>query len=372
MKIVIKGISRMELKDKVIEQLGNIIDPDLGKSLAELKAIEKVNVEGSVIQVTCKLVPPINWVYSDIKEKIAAVLSDLAPDNTHEIFISPTKIDRPDRAFLKGVDNIIAVASGKGGVGKSATAANLAAALSLKGAKVGILDGDVYGPSQPTMFGLADDQLGAIQAPDGKTYAVPNEKYGIKIASMGFLMKKNEAAVLRGPMLAGYFSMLFEQVEWGDLDFLIFDLPPGTGDIQLTLTQKIPLTGAVVVTTPQEIALVDVRRAIAMFRKVNVDVIGIVENMSYFSPPDLPDNKYYIFGKGGGKSVADEYGVNLLAEIPLDINMREGNDSGKPAILNRDNDIQKGELFTMTENIVSEVRRINNKKTGQPKLKIQL
>jgi ATP-binding protein involved in chromosome partitioning len=173
-------------------------------------------------------------------------------------------------------------------------------------------------------------------------------------------------------MLAGYFSMLFEQVEWGELDFLIFDLPPGTGDIQLTLTQKIPLTGAVVVTTPQEIALADVRRAIAMFRKVNVDVLGIVENMSYFSPPELPDNKYYIFGKEGGKKVAQDYHVSLLGEIPLDIEMREGNDSGKPAILNEKVNRYNDEILLMAENTVKEIRRANNRASAQPGVKISL
>lgn len=360
------------LKNIIEESLGKILDNDLNLSLAELKAIEQINISGNTIQVTCKLTPPIHWIYSDIKEQIASRLSEIAPDHTFEIFISAKEMNNSGRQFLKEVTNIIAVASGKGGVGKSATSANLAAALSLKGAKVGILDGDVYGPSQPTMFGLADEQLGAIEMPDGKTFAVPNERYGIKIASMGFIMKKNEAAVLRGPMLAGYFTMLFEQVEWGELDFLIFDLPPGTGDIQLTLTQKIPLTGAVIVTTPQEIALADVRRAISMFRKVNVDVLGVVENMSYFTPPDMPDKKYYIFGKGGGQQVANDFGVNLLGEIPLDIEMREGNDSGMPPMLNREDTLYKQEIAKMAEKTVSEIRKINHKKQAKPQVKISL
>lgn len=361
-----------ELQKQIENAIGSIIDPDLNLSLSDLKAIDSIVISGSIIQVNCKLTPPIHWVYSSIKQEISNRLSEIAPDHSFEIFITPKEVDIQGRQFLKEVTNIIAVASGKGGVGKSSIAANLATALSLKGAKVGILDGDVYGPSQPTMFGLVDEQLGAIEMPDGKTFAVPNERYDIKIASMGFLMKKNEAAVLRGPMLAGYFSMLFEQVEWGELDFLIFDLPPGTGDIQLTLTQKIPLTGAVVVTTPQEIALADVRRAIAMFRKVNVDVLGVVENMSYFIPPDMPDKKYHIFGKGGGKSVADEYGVNLLGEVPLDISLRENHDTGMPPMLNREDSVYKLEIEKMAAKTVSEVRRINNKKQNRPNIKISL
>jgi len=218
------------------------------------------------------------------------------------------------------------------------------------------------------MFGLENKKLMATTTPDGRTVAAPIEQYGVKVASMGFVMNREEAAIVRGPMLAGYFSMLFEQVEWGELDFLIFDLPPGTGDIQLTLVQKIPLTGAVIVTTPQDIALADVRRSITMFQKVKVDVLGIIENMSYFTPDELPDKKYYIFGEGGGKRIANEFGVNLLGEVPIDINMREGNDSGKPVILKGDNNPQTNILKEIVYNVVSETRKVNymNSKTKAP------
>ncbi|MDQ1266930.1 MAG: Iron-sulfur cluster carrier protein [Bacteroidota bacterium] len=350
----------MAINEKaIIERLGNIQDPDIGKTLAELNSIAQIEIDGKLIKIHINLLQPIHWVAEKINNLCLEALHDLAPDHETEISFGEIPVNHEDRDFLKGVKNIIAVASGKGGVGKSAVAANIAASLSLSGAAVGILDGDIYGPSQPTMFGLEGEQLLAMEMPDGKTAAYPIEKYNIKVASMGFIMNRDEAAIIRGPMLAGYFSMMFEQIEWGPLDFLVFDLPPGTGDIQLTLVQKIPLTGAVIVTTPQDISLADVRRAISMFNRVDVDILGIVENMSYFVPPDMPDRKYYIFGQGGGKRIADEAGVSLLGEIPLDISMRIGNDGGKPIILNQDGSVPALALNDITAGIVSAIRKKN-------------
>jgi ATP-binding protein involved in chromosome partitioning len=256
-----------------------------------------------------------------------------------------------------GIKHLIAVSSGKGGVGKSTVAANLAAALAQRGARVGLLDADIYGPSQPTMYGMADQQMRAEKSPEGKVIGYPNEAYGVKVASIGFVMQRDQAAILRGPMLAGYFNMLVEQIMWGDLDFLIFDLPPGTGDIQLTLTQRIPLTGAVVVTTPQEIALADVRRSIQMFNKVNVNVLGVVENMSHFIPPDMPDRKYYIFGQGGGQSVAQEYDVPFLGEVPIDVRIREGADSGFPFVLDPESGSLGDAFRELAQRVVQQVRK---------------
>lgn len=349
--------------NKIIrEKISSIVDNDLGLTLDELNAVQNFIVTDSAIQVEVELVQPIHWIYNDIKRTIKNILMDIEPKKVHEIFISEKPLNLTNRPTLKNVKNIIAVASGKGGVGKSSIAANIAAGLMMSGASVGILDADVYGPSQPTMFGLENAKLMAVQTPDGRTVAAPVEQYGVKVASMGFIMNREEAAIVRGPMLAGYFSMLFEQVEWGQLDFLVFDLPPGTGDIQLTLTQKIPLTGAVIVTTPQEISLADVRRSITMFDRVKVDVLGIIENMSYFTPDELPDKKYYIFGEGGGKRIADEFGVNLLGQVPLDMKMREGNDSGKPAILNPNDKIHTQVLKDITARVVGEIRKVNHKK----------
>ncbi len=356
---------------QIKEVIGQIKDPDLGISFAELNAINNIVIEANTVKLYLELIQPVHFVAADINKLCLDALSSVAPDATLEVYVGEKGIDT-DRKILPGVKNIIAVASGKGGVGKSSVSSNLAAALSLSGAKVGILDGDVYGPSQPTMYGLNGRQLEAVQLPDGTTKAYPSEQFGVKVASMGFVMNRNEAAIVRGPLLAGYFSMLFEQVEWGELDYLIFDLPPGTGDIQLTLTQKIPLTGAVIVTTPQEIALADVRRSITMFRKVDVDILGIVENMSYFIPPDMPDKKYYIFGEGGGKSVAEETNSELLGQIPLNIGMREGNDGGMPYVLSEDAGKQGEIIKDITRNLISKVRIRNNAKLKNPGLKISI
>ncbi len=358
------GISQIDIRSAI----NNVIDPDLGKSLAELNAIDIINIEDNIddafIEIKLKLPQPVHYVKDKIISECSGLLKEIAEGRELRISVSGNPQGTSDRTILPTVKNIIAVASGKGGVGKSSISSNIAAALSLSGASVGILDGDVYGPSQPTMFGLKDAKLEAVQNADGETIAKPVTKYGIKVASMGFVMQQQEAAIVRGPMLAGYFSMLFEQLDWGDLDYLIFDLPPGTGDIQLTLTQKIPLTGAVIVTTPQEISVADVRRSISMFRKVNVDILGIVENMSYFSPPDMPDRKYYVFGEGGGKRIANESNVPLLAEVPLNMEMRDGNDNGMPFVLKNPDSVQGKILISLTSNIVARVRRINYENSG--------
>lgn len=358
--------------EKIRDAIGGIVDPDLGKSLKELNAITNVTIDNDLIKIYIELVQPILWVAEKLNGIIAGMVTELAPSMKIEILFSEKPSKALPRNVLPKVKNIIAVASGKGGVGKSAVAANIAASLSLGGAKVGILDGDVYGPSQPTMFGLIGEPFNVQETAEGATVAYPLEKYGIKIASMGFMLSRDEAAIVRGPMLAGYFSMLFEQLEWGELDFLIFDLPPGTGDIQLTMTQKIPLTGAVIVTTPQEISVSDVRRSISMFNRVNVDILGIVENMSYFVPPDMPDKKYYIFGKGGGKNVAVENNIYFLGEIPLDINMRETNDAGKPLVLSSETSNQARVIMNITSELVAQIRKHNLELSQEPGFKISI
>jgi len=345
-----------ELRQKIQNEIGKIIDTDLNITLLESDSIEEVVINGSVVQVYLKFVQPVQWIYSEIKQKCIDTIEKIAPDLTYEIFIDEKMATPKSQQVLPNIKNVIAVSSGKGGVGKSQVASNIAATLSLQGAKVGILDADIYGPSQPTMYGVQGEQFKAMQTADGRTVAVPVEKYGIKLASMGFIMNRDEAAVLRGPMLASYLTMLIEQVEWGNLDFLIFDLPPGTGDIQLTLTQKVPLSGAVIVTTPQEISLADVRRSIAMFNKVNVDILGIIENMSYFVPPDMPDKKYFIFGKEGGKQIAEDAGLRILGQIPLDINTRESGDNGTPIVLTDLSPNQKAIYKQTVGEMVSELR----------------
>lgn len=352
--------------------LAGIKDPDLGLTLEEIDAIDVVSIEETKVRIKLRLIQPIFWVVRPINELCIAELRKLDPNGIYEIVVTEKEYPVPQRQVLNGVRNIIAVASGKGGVGKSSVAANLAAALSLRGAKVGILDGDVYGPSQPTMFGLTNAKLDAVQTTDGQVLAKPVTKFGIDVASMGFIMEKEDAVIVRGPMLAGYFSMLFEQIYWGSLDFLVFDLPPGTGDIQLTLTQKIPLTGAVVVTTPQEIAVADVRRSVAMFRKVNVDVLGIVENMSYFVPDDMPEKRYNIFGEGGGKAISEESGVDFLGQIPITMEMREANDGGIPMVIKNQEAATSKAVIEITEKIIAKVRRKNYELTKTPSLTISI
>ncbi len=356
---------------QIKEVIGKLKDPGLGLSFQELNAINNVIIEGNIVKLYLELIQPIHTIAEEINKMCADAIKEIAPDVILEVYVGEKGIQK-NKNILPGVKNIIAVASGKGGVGKSSVSSNLAAALSLTGAKVGILDGDVYGPSQPTMYGLNGRQLEAVQMPDGSTKAYPSEQYGVKVASMGFVMNRDDAAIVRGPLLAGYFSMLFEQVDWGELDYLIFDLPPGTGDIQLTLTQKIPLTGAVIVTTPQEIALADVRRSITMFKKVDVDILGIVENMSYFIPPDMPDKKYFIFGEGGGQAVADETNSDLLGQIPLNIGMREGNDGGKPFVLSDESGEQGKIIKDITRTLINKVRKLNHSKSNDAGLKINI
>jgi len=345
--------------ERILDLIGLIIDPDIGRSLADLGAIHAVEVDGDAVTVKLDVVQPLHWVAQRLHHDCQAAVEQAFPTARVTVLVREQGGEAMRPSTLAGVKNLIAVASGKGGVGKSTVAANLAAALAQRGASVGLLDADIYGPSQPTMYGMSDQTMHAEKGEDGKIIGYPNEQYGVKVASIGFVMQRDQAAILRGPMLAGYFSTLVDQIQWGELDFLIFDLPPGTGDIQLTLTQRIPLTGALVVTTPQEIALADVRRSIQMFRKVNVDIIGVVENMSYFIPPDMPEKKYHIFGQGGGARVASEYEVPFLGEVPIDVRVRVGGDEGFPFVLDPESGSLGDAFRGLASNVISEVRRIN-------------
>ena len=350
-------------RSDILALLEPVIDPDLGQTLGALGAIHDVEISGDRVRIFLQAVQPLHWVARRLDHDCKATVFASYPNADVEVLVREKGGTTRRTPALAGIKNLIAVASGKGGVGKSTVAANLAAALAQRGASVGLLDADIYGPSQPTMYGLASQTMRAEKSADGKITGYPNEAYGVKVASIGFVMQRDQAAILRGPMLAGYFTMLVEQIVWGELDFLIFDLPPGTGDIQLTLTQRIPLTGAVVVTTPQEIALADVRRSIQMFTKVNVDVLGIIENMSYFTPPDMPDRKYHIFGQGGGTTVAKEFDVPFLGEIPIDVRVREGADEGFPFVLDPESGALGDAFRQVAENIVRETRRANARST---------
>jgi ATP-binding protein involved in chromosome partitioning len=239
----------------------------------------------------------------------------------------------PQRQSVPGVRQVIAVSSGKGGVGKSTVAVNLACALAASGLKVGLLDADIYGPNAPTMLGVADRTPEVRTGPEGEQILVPIETCGIAMVSMGLLIQENQPVIWRGPMLNGIIRQFLYQVDWGERDVLVVDLPPGTGDAQLTVAQAVPMAGVVIVTTPQQVSLQDARRGLAMFLQMGVNVLGVVENMSAFVPPDLPDRRYAIFGSGGGRRLADEAAVPLLAELPLEMGVQEGGDRGLPVVL---------------------------------------
>jgi ATP-binding protein involved in chromosome partitioning len=262
---------------------------------------------------------------------------------------------------IPGIKNIIAVASGKGGVGKSTVTANLAVSLAKMGFEVGLLDADIYGPSQPLMFDVENEKPLAIDV-EGKSKMKPVSNYGVKLLSIGFFTEKDQAVIWRGPMAAKALNQMIFDAHWGELDFLIVDLPPGTGDIHLSIMQSLPITGAVVVSTPQEVALADARKGIAMFAQdaIQVPVLGIIENMSYFTPAELPENKYFIFGEGGAKHLAERMGVALLGEIPLVQSVREAGDVGRPAALQDHTPVSEA-FESLTKEVVSELVRRNEK-----------
>ncbi|CCH67711.1 Scaffold protein for [4Fe-4S] cluster assembly,MRP-like, similar to chloroplast-targeted plant protein HCF101 [Richelia intracellularis HH01] len=275
---------------------------------------------------------PLRELIIEDCQKIVETLpgvTDVVVEVTSE---TPQRKSLPDRTGIKGIKNIIAISSGKGGVGKSTVAVNVAVALAQTGAKVGLLDADIYGPNDPTMLGLADTQIYVDNTDKGDALE-PAFNHGVKLVSMGFLIDRDQPVIWRGPMLNGIVRQFLYQVLWGELDYLIVDMPPGTGDTQLTLSQAVPIAGAVIVTTPQPVALLDSRRGLHMFKQMNINVLGIVENMSYFIPPDMPEKHYDIFGSGGGERTATELGVPLLGCIPLEISTRLGSDNGVPIVV---------------------------------------
>ncbi|HTJ49776.1 MAG TPA: Mrp/NBP35 family ATP-binding protein [Cyclobacteriaceae bacterium] len=316
--------------------LATVNDPDLKRDLVSLGMIKDIKIEGKKISFTVVLTTPA----CPLKEKIRQDCEDAS----EKFFGEDVEIDitmtssvttlRDNAPLLPGVKNIIAIASGKGGVGKSTVTSNLAVALAMAGAKVGLIDADIYGPSIPTMFNTEGQQPHVKQV-NGKNIIIPIEQYGVKLISIGFLTPADSAVVWRGPMASSALKQFFSDADWGELDYLLIDLPPGTSDIHLTMVQTVPVTGAVIVTTPQKVALADANKGMAMFRQpqINVPILGIVENMAYFTPEELPNNKYYIFGQGGGKNLSDKYNVPMLGQIPLVQGIRESGDSGMPAVM---------------------------------------
>lgn len=324
-------------QEKILEALSNVQEPDLGKDIVTLNMVKDIEIDGNQVSFTVVLTTPAcpmkDMIRTACVNAVKLLVNKAAVVNVN--FTANTSTKRNDSgAVLPNVKNIIAVVSGKGGVGKSTVAANLALALSKGGAKVGLMDADIYGPSVPIMFGVRGERPLMMEM-EGKGMIVPLEKYGLKLMSIGLLVDEKNAVVWRGPMASSAIRQFVTDVYWGDLDYLVVDMPPGTGDIHLTLMQTVPVTGSVIVTTPQDVALADAKKGIAMFgqAQLNVPVIGLVENMSYFTPAELPDHKYYIFGKEGGKRLAEEYDLPFLGQIPLVQSIREGGDKGMPVML---------------------------------------
>ena len=340
--------------EKILEALSNVQEPDLGKDLVTLNMVKDIEIKGNDVSFTVVLTTPACPMKDMISNACVNAIKILVNKdaNVKVNFTSNTTTKRTDPgSVLPKVKNIIAVVSGKGGVGKSTVAANLALALSQGGAKVGLMDADIYGPSVPIMFGVRGERPMMMDVGGDKGMIVPLEKYGIKLMSIGLLVDEKNAVVWRGPMASSAIRQFVTDVYWGELDYLVIDMPPGTGDIHLTLVQTVPVTGAVIVSTPQDVALADAKKAIAMFgqAQVNVPIIGLVENMSYFTPAELPDNKYYIFGKEGGKRLAEEYDLPFLGQIPLVQSIREGGDQGVPVMMGNDVITKKAfEEFTST------------------------
>ena len=320
----------------ILDVLRPVQDPELQKSLVELNMIRNVAVDEGKVSFSLILTTPACPLKEFIVEECENAVKTLPGVESVNVEVgaeTPQQKSLPDRQGIDGVKNIIAVSSGKGGVGKSTVAVNIAVALAQSGAKVGLIDADIYGPNAPTMLGLAEAKVLVQDGADGKQVLDPAFNHGVKLVSMGFLIDKDQPVIWRGPMLNGIIRQFLYQVTWGELDYLIVDMPPGTGDAQLTLAQAVPMAGAVIVTTPQNVALQDARRGLRMFQQLNVPVLGIVENMSYFIPPDLPDRQYDIFGSDGGKNTAEELGLPLLGGVPLEIGVREGGDRDLPIIL---------------------------------------
>jgi ATP-binding protein involved in chromosome partitioning len=349
-------------KESIINALKQVDDPDLHKDLVTLNMVKDVQIEENNVSIVIELTTPACPLKDKIKfDCIEAIKNELP--NVGNINIEMTAkvqahADKAKEAILPGVKNTIAVASGKGGVGKSTVAVNLAVALAKEGAKVGLLDADIYGPSIPLMLGIPERPK--IYQDTKTKKMIPLENFGIKLMSIGFLLEDDTPVIWRGPMASGALKQFMSDVEWGELDYLIYDLPPGTGDIQLTLVQTIPLTGAVIVTTPQDVSLIDARKGLQMFSRVNVPVFGIVENMSYFIAPDT-GNRYDIFGNGGGEKLAAELSVPFLGGIPINPRIREGGDNGNPIIssMPESDEAADGgdvELVKVTDDGIVEVR----------------
>ncbi len=379
-------------KQQVRTALTHVMHPDNEKDVVSLDMVEDLVVQDKFITFTLELPEKNAELEAELKERCSEAIrkyvdEEAVMDITTAVNISKWSSEQDDGKpefpgqghrqkkqeeeepgeILAGCKNIIAVASGKGGVGKSTVAVNLACGIARTGANVGLLDTDIYGPSIPTM-------MDSHERPNITTRKklIPLEKHGVKFLSMGLLVDPDQAMIWRGPMVTSAVKQFMREVEWGTLDYMILDLPPGTGDVQLTIVQTVPLTGAIVVSTPQNVALDDARKGVAMFKKVNVPVLGIVENMSWFTPPELPEKKYYIFGKHGARNLAERMGINFLGEIPLEQELRESGDSGTPMVLREDDSLSKQAFIELSQNTIQQLAIRNEQEEPTEKVDIKI
>ncbi|MFT5779278.1 MAG: ATP-binding protein involved in chromosome partitioning [Crocinitomicaceae bacterium] len=352
-------------RENVLEVLGSIMEPDLKKDIVSANLVEELTIEGKQISLKVFVSNPALHARKRMQEALDFNLKQAFGDDLvvqAQIAGLPADAKSAQRKFLPEVKNIVAIASGKGGVGKSTITANLAGGLAKAGYKVGIVDADIYGPSMPTMFDVVKERPSMIDVDDVPKIN-PVLSYGIKILSIGFFTEQDNAVVWRGPMASKAMTQMFTDAYWGELDYLLIDLPPGTGDIHLSLVQTVPLDGVIIVSTPQEVALADARRGVNMFQldTINVPVIGIVENMSWFTPEELPENKYYIFGRDGAKNLAHGMNVPFLGHIPLVQGVREAGDIGKPAVF-QENTLIAGAFDELVRTFVTQVKSVKDKK----------
>ena len=356
----------------ILDALKNVRYPGTGKNLVESDMVaDDIRIDGMTVSLSLVFDKPTDPFIKSVVKAAETAIKTFASENAEPriAVVSRTVMPKVEK-LLPGVKNIIGVSSGKGGVGKSTVASNLAVALAQKGYKVGLLDADIFGPSIPKMFGVEDEPI-YMDEVDGRHLIAPVEKYGVKLLSIGFLVDKDNAVLWRGGMASNALKQLISDANWGDLDYFVIDMPPGTSDIHLTLVQTLAITGAIVVSTPQEVALADARKGISMFRsdKVNVPVLGIVENMAWFTPANHPDEKYFIFGNGGGKRLAEAIHTQLLAQIPLVAGICDAGDDGRPAVLN--NTVSAAAFASLADKAVEAIEKRNQELPPTHKVELQ-
>ncbi|MDQ3022731.1 MAG: P-loop NTPase [Bacteroidota bacterium] len=359
-------------EEKIREVLSKVNEPLLNLDFVKLGFVKGISLNGKNLLLTLGMSELNDKIENETRNKIREQFKISIPEinNTDVDFVIGIAEHKNTKksTVMPEVKNTIAIASGKGGVGKSTVAVNLAVALAKEGAKVGLIDADIYGPSIPLMFGLKGKP--GITKIGEKNKLVPMEKYGVKVMSIGFLMEEGTAVVWRGPMASSALKQFMGDVVWGELDYLLFDMPPGTGDIQLTLSQTIPLTGAIIVTTPQDISLADAKKGYIMFQKVNVPTLGIIENMSYYQNPD--GSREYIFGSDGGKKMSKEFNVKLLGEIPINTKIRLGGDAGEPVVIGNP-DLEESKIFTsISRGLIKEINLMNTSTSNASDVVIEI